>query len=48
MRPIDFCKPHESKQALYGSFDSLFREEDAVDAASLASVIAFVVLHDLP
>jgi hypothetical protein len=41
MRPIDFCRPTHF-QAPYGLFDSPSREEDSVDAASLASVIAFL------
>lgn len=49
MRPIDFCKPTRTNQALCGSFDSLFSERRArFDAASLASVIAFVLHRDLP
>lgn len=40
MRPTDFCKPSDF-QAPCELFDSPLREEDSVDAASLASVIAF-------
>lgn len=46
MRPIDFCKPHDF-QAPCELFDSPLREEDSVDAASLASVIA-LFHRDLP
>lgn len=43
MRPIDFCKPTRTNQALCGLFDSLFSERRTrFDAGSLASVIAFV------